>query len=53
MKVTMTALLTAAGIAGISTAVFGQNPVPKPASGDKPLYNTAKQKLLEGKQVCV
>ncbi|MFL6447296.1 MAG: aldolase/citrate lyase family protein [Bryobacteraceae bacterium] len=51
MKVSIAALLTAAGIAGISPAGFGQNPVPKPAPGDKPLYNTAKQKLLEGKQV--
>jgi 2-keto-3-deoxy-L-rhamnonate aldolase RhmA len=49
MRLTLTTFLCGALVAGISILAFGQNPIPnKPKAA---LYNTAKQKLLDGKQV--
>jgi hypothetical protein len=49
MKHSFTAILSAALLPGISLVAFAQKPgTDKPNS---PLYNTARQKLLDGKQV--
>ena len=49
MKKSLSGLLYCSVLTGVAMLTFAQNP-----AGDKPkgpLYNTAKQKLLEGKQV--
>ena len=49
MKKSLTALLYCLVLAAVAMLTFAQNPpAGKPTA---PLYNTAKQKLLEGKQV--
>src|SRR5579883_2022947 len=48
MKLSIIAISSCALLAGIAVLAFAQNPIEKPKG---PLYNTAKQKLMEGKQV--
>ncbi len=48
MKLSISAALSVVLVTGLAWLAFAQNPVEKPKGQ---LYNTAKQKLLEGKQV--
>ncbi len=49
MKKSLAVLLYCAALTGTAVSAFAQNPLTEKPKG--PLYNTAKQKLLEGKQV--
>lgn len=51
MNATRLATGLAAGVVLAALYAVAQQPAARPAAGKAPLYNTAKQKLLEGKQV--